>query len=163
VTPVDPGSQGGGIMRRTTAGVLAAIALSGLASCRRNGATASTGPTLYAVTVDRFSQARPLDTKLFIANQDTVVWVAYEAKHALTITFNHNLYPAIAKGEPPFENGTNGADQVLSNPSGTVYSPAINHKLKDVFANNPGVTELDYTFDQKVDGVAKDGRIIIMK
>jgi len=65
--------------------------------------------------------------------------------------------------EPPFEGGTNGADQSFSNAGGTVYSPAVNPKLKDVFENNPGVTVLYYPFDQAVSGVAKDGRIIIMK
>ncbi|HEY1250704.1 MAG TPA: hypothetical protein VGH97_05910 [Thermoanaerobaculia bacterium] len=150
-------------MKRYTAGLLAAVSLLGFASCNRRGASTSTGPTLYPFTVDRFSQASPLERTLHIANQDKAVWVAYEAKHTLTITFNSKLYPAIAKGEPPFEGGANGADQVLSDTSGTVYSPAINHKLKDVFAANPGVTELDYTFDQKVDTLTKDGRIIIMK
>ena len=156
-------------MRRTaTRLVVAAVMLAGaLGADRCTPRTAGPGtsgtPTLYPVTINRNSQASPLDTRLSIANGDTVVWVAYAANHPLKITFNHALYPAIANGEPPFEGGTSGADQGYSNAGGTIYSPAVNPKLKDVFQNNPGVTVLYYIYDQAVDGVAKDGRIIIMK
>jgi len=156
-------------MRRKATRLLAAAvtlaAALGAESCRPKTAGPGTSgtPTLYAVTINKSSQAYPIDTTLGIANGDTVVWVAYAANHPLKITFDHALYPAIANGEPPFAGGTNGANQGFSSAAGTIYSPAINPKLSDVFRNNPGVTVLYYIYDQVVDGVPKDGRIIIMK
>ena len=150
--------------RRVAAAVTLAAALVSERCAPRTAGPGTPGtPTLYPVTISSLNQANPADTTLRIANGDTVVWVAYAANHSLKISFNHRLYPAIANGEPPFEGGTNGADQSFSNAGGTVYSPAVNPKLRDVFKNNPGVTVLYYPFDQAVSGVAKDGRIIIMK
>ena len=156
-------------MRRTAARLLAAaVTLAAALGAERCGPkTAGPGtsgtPTLYAVTVNKYSQAYPTETTLGIGNGDTVVWIAYAANHPLKIKFNHALYPAIANGEPPFAGGTNGADQWFSSTAGTIYSPAVNPKLADVFRKNPGVTVLYYIYDQAVDGAAKDGRIIIMK
>jgi hypothetical protein len=144
---------------RIATAALALLVVVGLERCTTHNCMLVSA-TLKAVTIDQAAHASPDTVYVSLSHFDTLAWVPY-TNRPLTITFHHELYPAVTRGEPPFAGGTNGADQVFSS-TGTLYSGAINPNLKALFDQNPSL-QLNYKYDQTIDGVTVDGRIIIMK
>jgi len=103
------------------------------------------------------------EAEISISQGNVVVWYPTDPKKKLKIHFKHQDYPPEANGEPPFENGSKGADQIITcDPGKPCPSGPINHNLKPD-PNNPNY-KLKYKYWQSLDdGPPADADIIIEK
>ncbi len=91
-----------------------------------------------------------------------VFWIVKGEEKPLSIEFRVANFPPEAKGEPPFEGGTNGQPQVIScNPGGICMAGRINPKLKPILPDCP--QSFYYKYYQTLGGVTDDAGIIIEK
>ncbi len=89
-----------------------------------------------------------------------VFWIVKGEDKPLAITFRAANFPPEAKGEPPFEGGANGQDQVIScNPGGICKAGRVNPKL--TLPECP--QSVYYKYYQTLGGVTEDAGIIIEK
>jgi hypothetical protein len=89
-----------------------------------------------------------------------IFWIAKGEEKPLSIEFRVADFPPEAKGEPPFEKGTNGQPQVIScNAGGICKAGRVNPNLKLLACP----ASLYYKYYQTLGGVTEDAGIIIEK
>jgi hypothetical protein len=69
------------------------------------------------------------DAAISMAKGHKVFWIVKGPDKPLGITFRAIDFPKEAKGEPPFEGGTNGQDQVIPCTGSVCKAPPVNPKL----------------------------------